>query len=312
MNIEKKIIGKIPKCYAVAPLVYHGKEHLLVSAERKGPCNLYDLRGNEEATLWVEPGGVMTMLQIPGTDGQFLATHEFYSPHDAANARIVVVTPQKDGTWDIRTLMKLPYVHRFGILEQNGTKYFIACTVKSGQDTPKDDWSYPGKVYGALLPDDFSRFDESHPLTMEVIMDGMVKNHGYTKTVKNGVETAVISCDSGVYLFAPPAEPGASWEITKILDEPASDGVLVDLDGDGLDELAVISPFHGDRICIYHEQDGKFIPVYRYEKPAPFAHSIFGGMICGRPSVVIGHREGERNLILFMLSLIHISEPTRH
>lgn len=299
MEVEKKVIGNIPKCYAVAPLFYKGKEHFLVSAERKGRCVLYDADGNDVDTVWTEPGGVMTMVQIPGTDGQFLATQKFFSPHDAADAKIVIVTPVSPGRWEIRTLMDLPYVHRFGILERGGVRYFMACTVKSGQDAPQDDWSYPGKVYAAVLPEDFSCFDETHQLHMDVIMDGLVKNHGFYKIQGNGMDKAIISCESGVYQFVPPKAPGMSWEMDRLLDTPASDAVLVDLDADGAKELAVIAPFHGDSIAIYRQNNGMYEKIYEYEKRAEFSHAIFGGMLGGRPAVVMGHREGEMNLLVF-------------
>lgn len=299
MKIEKRVIGSIPKCYAVAPLFYQGEKHFLVAAERKGRCVLYDLDGNDKDTIWTEPGGVMTMLQIPGTNGQFLSTQKFFSPNDSTEAKIVIVTPIQNGEWEIRTLVDMPFIHRFGILERNGIRYFIACTVKSGQDHSNDDWSYPGKVYAAVLPEDFSKFNDEHQLYMDVIMEGMVKNHGYYKISENDVDKAIISCESGVYKFAPPAEKGGEWEITQLLDTPASDAVLVDLDDDGVDELVVIAPFHGDNISIYREKGGKFEKVYDYEKKAEFSHSIYGGMLGGKPVVVIGHREGERNLLLF-------------
>lgn len=299
MKAEKKIIGRIPKCYAIAPLHYQGRDYFLMAAERKGRCALFDLDGNDCDTVWTEPGGVMTMLQIPGTDGQFLSTQRFFSPHDAADARIIIVTPDGAGHWEQRTLLDIPYIHRFGILERNGARYLVACTVKSGQDHPDGDWSYPGKVYACPLPEDFSVFDEEHQLHMDVIMDHMVKNHGYYKITEDGTDKAVISSDSGVYKLAPPRETNGAWEIEQLLTVPASDAVPVDLDGDGVDELAVIEPFHGDTIRIYRQIDGVYEPVYTYEKKAEFAHSIYGGMLGGRPAVVIGHREGERDLLVF-------------
>jgi len=299
MEVEKKVIGSIPKCYAVAPLFYHGEEHFLVAAERKGRCVLYDLVGNDKDTIWTEPGGVMTMLQIPETDGQFLATQKFFSPHDAAEAKIIIVTPDGKGNWEMRTLLDIPYIHRFGILMRGGVKYLIAGTVKSGQDHSNGDWSYPGKVYAAVLPEDLSVFSDDYQLQMEVIMDGLVKNHGFYKVTEEGMDKVVISCDSGVYIFIPPDAPGKKWEILPLLNTSASDAVLVDLDEDGVDELAVISPFHGDTIRIYRQVDGKFEIAYTYEKKAEFSHSIYGGMLGGKPAVVIGHREGERNLLMF-------------
>lgn len=298
MNAEKKVLAKLTKCYSLALLTYGGKGHFLVAAEKVDRCLLFDLEGHVEDTVWSGPGGVMTMVQVPGTDGQFLATHKFYSPNDSAEAKIVIVTPKGRGDWQVRTLAELPHVHRFDILERNGVRYLIACTLKSGH-AYQDDWSMPGKVYAAVLPEDLSGFDEEHPLHLEVIKDEMLKNHGYYRVEDQGVQTAVISCEGGVYQFIPPERAGGGWEITTLLNTPASDAVLIDLDGDGEKELAVLAPFHGDQISICKRRNGEFVKVYDYGKPAEFTHAIFGGMLCGRPTVVIGHRRGERALLAF-------------
>lgn len=298
MKIEKKVIGNLTKCYSIAPLHYKGRDHILVAAEKVDRCLLFDTDGNLEDTLWTEPGGVMTMVQVPGTDGQFLATQKFYSPNDSKEAKIVIVTPDEEKGWEVRTLVELPFVHRFNIVERNGIHYLIACTLKSGHEF-KDDWSSPGKVYAAVLPQDLSGFDEAHQLKLEVIKDDMRKNHGYYKVEDQGLETSIISSDSGVYQFLPPEHPSESWEIRQLIKEAASDAVLVDFDEDGEKELAVISPFHGDKISIWKKTDGEYKEIYVYDGPAEFNHAIFGGMLCGRPALVIGHREGERNLLAF-------------
>lgn len=298
MKAEKKILGKLEKCYSLAPLHYRGREHFLVAAEKQDKCLLFDQEGRLTDTVWSEPGGVMTMVQVPGTDGQFLATHCFYSPNDSKEAKIVLAEPSREGKWEVRTLVSLPHVHRFDILQRNGTCYLLACTLKSGHEY-KEDWSDPGKVYGAILPKDLSGFDEAKPLELTVLKDGMLKNHGYYKVKEQGEESGLISCDSGVYRFVPPESPKGDWEIRRLLDTAASDGVLVDFDGDGEMELAVLSPFHGERIVIYKKQDGIYEKVYEYEKPAPFAHAIYGGPLCGKPALVVGHRQGERNLLAF-------------
>lgn len=298
MKITKKVIDHLNKCYSIAPLTYQGKEHFLVAAEKTDPCYLFDMDGNKKDTVWTQPGGVMSMVQIPGSDGCFLATHKFYSPNDSKEAKIVIVTPKAEGDWEVRTLVKLPHVHRFDIVSRNGVNYLIACALKSGHEY-KEDWSMPGKVYAAVLPDDLSRFDDDHQLPLTVLKDQMLKNHGYYRVEDNGVMTSIISADCGVFQFIPPADKDGKWEIKTLITDAASDAVLIDLDGDGEKELAVLAPFHGEFIRIYKCIDGAFTQVYQYEKSADFTHAIYGGMLCGKPAVVIGHRKGTRNLIAF-------------
>lgn len=298
MKVEKKVIGNLTKCYSIAPLHYQGTDHLLVAAEKVDRCLLFDLDGNMEDTVWTEPGGTMSMVQVPGTDGQFLATHKFYSPNDSKEAKIVIVTPRGKGDWEVRTLVELPHVHRFDILEKDGVRYLVACALKSGHEF-KEDWSMPGKIYGAVLPEDLSGFNDENQLQLEVIKDGLLKNHGYYKVEIDGEPASVISTDNGVFLLTLPEKAGGEWGVEQLLDTPASDGVLVDLDQDGELELAVMAPFHGPSFSIYKKIDGVYKKVYDYEKSADFTHSLYGGMLCGKPRVVMGHRQGTRDLLSF-------------
>lgn len=298
MKAEKKVLEHLTKCYSVAPLFYKGKEHFLVAAEKEDPCLLFDMEGNKVDTIWEGPGGTMSMVQVPGTDGQFLATHKFYSPNDSKEAVIVLVTPDDTDKWQVRTVAVLPHVHRFDILKRGKVRYLLACTLKSGHEY-KEDWSSPGKVYGAVLPEDLSGICESNPLKFEVIQDGMLKNHGYYRVEENGMDTGLVSFEGGICQFVPPVQPGEKWEVRRLLDTPSSDAVLVDFDEDGEKELAVLSPFHGDCISIYKKTEGSYQKVYEYEKPAEFSHAIFGGSLCTKPALVVGHRQGERNLLCF-------------
>lgn len=298
MEIEKKVLANLSKCYSIAPLKYNNKDHILVAAEKVDRCILFDIEGNKVDTVWSEPGGVMSMIQVPNTNGQFLATHKFYSPNDSKEAKIIIATPLEKGKWEIRTLVDLPHVHRFDIINRNGVNYLIACTLKSGHEY-KEDWSMPGKVYYAVLPDDLSQFNENNQLQLKVVKDNMLKNHGYYKVVENGINFAVISCEEGVFKFLPPKTKEDDWEIEKLIDLPTSDAVLIDIDEDGENELVTIAPFHGEKITIFKKENGQFKEVYKYNRETPFLHSIYGGEVCGKPAVIIGNRQGERNIILF-------------
>lgn len=297
MNVKKTVLAKLNKCYAIAPLFYRGERHFVAASEKSDPCCLFDQRGMLKDVLWTGPGGVMTMVQVPGTDGQLLATAKFYSPDDSLDASLVVVTPKPDGRWDMRTLTPLPHVHRFDILSRNGVNWLIACTVKSGQDAPEGDWSYPGKVYAAVLPEDLSVFDRDRPLEMRVIKDGLHRNHGYTRCMCGGVPSGLIAADEGVFVMTPPEAPEGKWQIKQLLDQATSDALLLDLDGDGLEELCTLSPFHGERVTVWHQGMNGYVPVWTLPEDAPFSHAICGGIIAGIPTFVTGHRAGKKNLM---------------
>lgn len=295
--MEKKVLAKLEKCYSIAPLQYRGEPHILVAAEKQDRCILFDADGNEKATVWEGPGGVMTMAQIPGSDGDFLATHKFYSPNDSKEAKIIVASPNEDGSWSVKTLVDLPFVHRFDILQSGGKNYLIACALKSGHEY-KDDWTNPGKVYVAELPADLTPYNEENQLPLRVLKDNMLKNHGYYKVVENGVESSLVCSENGVFRFFPPVGD-EDWHVETLLDTPASDATMIDLDGDGEMEMAVLSPFHGDTITFYKKKDGAYAPMYTYPEKADFLHAIWSGELEGRPVAVLGHRKGARRLMVF-------------
>lgn len=290
----KQVVCSLEKCYALSTLMFGGEEHLLVAAEKHAPCYLLGSDGTVVDTVWEEPGGVMTMVPVPGREGTFLATHQFYSPNDAKNAKLICAEFCAAGSWRITTIAELPFVHRFDIIEKNGVCYVLACTLKSGHEY-KNDWRFPGKLWAGVLGE-----DPSEPLELAVIKDGLSFNHGYTRYVENGVVSGIVSSEQGVFRVTPPAKSGGEWQIEQLLDQFCSDAVLTDLDGDGVPELFTISPFHGNMIRIWHQNEGgAYEQVYTYPEELPFLHAICNGTVYGLPAVFVGNREGDRLLLCF-------------
>ncbi|MBR0153231.1 MAG: hypothetical protein IJM26_05555 [Lachnospiraceae bacterium] len=300
MKVEKKVISNLNKCYSLSEVTVEGKHCFLVAAEKTDPCYLFAEDGTKLETVWTEPGGVMTMTPVPGTDGQFLATHKFYSPNDSAEAKIIIATRKAADDWEIRTLCHVPFVHRFGILSRGGVNYLIACALKTGHEY-KNDWRFPGACFGAELPKDLSGFDEDHQLEMSPIMDGMLKNHGYAKISHGGHDAALVACEEGSFIFDPPMVRGGEWEVTQVSTVPSSDSILLDLDGDGKPELGCISPFHGNSLTIYHlDEHDNYVPQWKYEAPEKETEMIHATWACemlGRPTWIIGWRKGTKNTI---------------
>ncbi len=299
LQVKKDVVGQLSKCYSLTMLHYQGKDHFLCAAEKVDKCYLISLDGKIEETVWDGPGGVMTMEQVPGTDGQFLATRKFYSPNDSKDASIVIVTPRGKDDWEVRKLCDLPFVHRFDILQAGGKNYLIACALKSGHEY-KEDWRFPGKIFVAELPEDLSGYNEDHQLPLTPIKEGLLKNHGYYRHVEaDGSMSSIVSTDNGVFHVYPPKTAGDQWRVEQLIEDAASDGLLLDLNGDGKEELCTIAPFHGDTINIYEQKDGKFQLAYTYPEKLEFLHAIFGGTIKGKPTWILGHRKGERLLLAF-------------
>ncbi|MGP1576959.1 MAG: hypothetical protein ACTTH7_05655 [Treponema sp.] len=319
MKALKKVIGSLEKCYAVSPLRYDGTEYMLIAAEKENECRLYSMDGQHISTVWNAPGGTMSLVPLKYPDGAFLATHRFYSPNNAADAAIVLAVPEKQETaleavqtctqqmqsqpdpirWQVIPVLHLPFLHRFDMLERNGIRYLIMCTIKS-QHRYTDDWSSGGKVYAGILPDDLTAEQTGgHTLHIGVLKAGLVKNHGYTKDIHKGIETAVICAENGVFRFTPPETQGGAWTIEQLLDTPASDAIFTDLNGDGEKELLVIAPFHGDTVSIYEYSCGAYRCAYTYPEPVEFAHAITAGTVFGTNYIFIGHRKGAQRLLAF-------------
>lgn len=233
----------------------------------------------------------------------------FYSPNDSKEEKIVIAMPDGEGNWEIRMLVKLPFVHRFDILSSGEENYLIACTLKSGHEY-KDDWSHPGKVYAAKLPSDLADFDDSHQLELTVLKDGMLKNHGYYKVTEDGKVSSLVCSENGVFRFFPPETEEGEWREEQLLDIPASDAVMADLDGDKEMELVVLSPFHGDEVSIYKKTEEGYDKVYQYPEKAEFLHAVWSGKLAGKTVVVLGHRKGARRLFALLWTDGHYSFKT--
>lgn len=296
MKIRKIKTHELEKCYALSPLYYNGKEHLLVAAEKVNKCLLFDLDGNLEETVWEGPGGTMSMVQLPGRGGEFLATHQFYSPNDSKNAKIILASPRGKNDWEIKTLVELPFVHRFDILTKDGASYLIACTLKSGHEY-KEDWTSPGKIWVCELPSDLSGINEENQLKLTPIKEGLLKNHGYCRVEEDGNMWAAVAADNGIFKVIPPEEKGGEWTVETMTTDAASDMTFADFDGDGVMEMLVMTPFHGDTIKIYKPVNGQYECVYTFPETYEFAHGIWGASIYGKGMAIIGHRKGKRDLL---------------
>lgn len=308
MNVEKKSIAELNLCYAIGQIKSGNQRSFVVATEKEGECQRFDLDGNYLETIWTQPGGVMTMLQVPNSNGAFLSTHKFYSPNNSKEARLILATPidskgepvktlEEEHTWKITELCEMPFLHRFDILSRAGKSYIIACALKSDHEY-KDDWTHPGKIFVTELPEILGEYDlnQGNPLPFKVIKEGLTKNHGYAKHIYHDVETSLIGSENGVFRITPPADEQDDWQVEKLIDMPTSDVRAIDIDDDGAIEYMTYAPFHGENLYVFKEKDGKLEQIYHHPEAMPFLHSLWAGKLNGESTFIVGNRQGERDL----------------
>lgn len=289
MPIEKRFLASMNRCYAVGHIVVDGQVRLLAATEGEGPCLAWSGPAYDRShVVWDGPGGTMSMVPVPGTNGEFLAVQKFFRMFDWEEAKIVHVRPERDERYAVTDLLALPYIHRFDLLPSNGRLYFIGCTLAAHKDA-KDDWSHPGAIW-------VGEYVGPGPLQVTRLKDGLTRNHGYSRLERHGRASALVTCDQGAFEVVPPPRAGEPWTVSQFMDWPISDIAALDLDGDGELEYATIEPFHGSFFRIYKRAGQTFAKVFEHPEVSEFYHVVLGTTLGGRPAFVGGCRRGRQQL----------------
>lgn len=290
VKITKEVLGYLDSCYACAGIEIDGKGKFLVASEERQSCLMIDEETGVISTVWKDIGGTMSIVPLPGRNGEFLASQNFYPGFNAKESTIVWAA-FRDEKWEVKTLFKLPYIHRFDILESdNGRKYFIGCTLCEYKKS-LDDWSSGGHILVCDMPEDLIQ-----PFNLKSIKRGLIRNHGYYKKRINGLDIGVVTCDSGAYMVKPPNRCDKDWNINQLIDWPVSDLAFVDIDNDGNEELITIESFHGNSFNIYKKRNKVYEKVYCYSGEMEFGHIVWGGRLAGVPTAVGGYRALSKEL----------------
>lgn len=296
MKIEKVFLDEMYRCYSTMSMKLDGELHLFYASEEKGyPVYAYlynDL--SDRKTVWEAAGGVMSMIPLPFTENQFLAIRDFYLKETPSQAKLTWVKYDKETGFTSHDLFHLPYLHRFQLLSVEDRVYLLAATIAEKKEH-KEDWSSPGKIYVAQLPKDLNDSFE-----LEVLVEGLFRNHGCY--LANDHSCAYFASDEGILKVSPPQQANETWKIERILEGRISEMAFSDLDGDGVEEMITIEPFHGNAIYIYKQEANVFKRVYEYPHEIDFAHTLVGTTIRGVNSFVGGIRRV--NSDLFMIQYV--------
>ncbi|MBQ9942627.1 MAG: hypothetical protein IJP03_06450 [Christensenellaceae bacterium] len=291
MKFEKIFRADVNRCYSAGGTVVDGKLKFLLGTELQGAALCVDAQTLKTEEACPGPGGTMSLIPIPGKNGDFLHIHSFFPVFQSAAAGILWTRKTADG-WQTEKLVDLPYVHRFDLFEQEGRIWFIGATLGTTK-MEKDDWSDPGKLWVGLLPE-----APGEEMKLTPVLEGLVKNHGYCHVNWQGKDAALVTCESGVYVVYPPVAGSEEWTFEHIIERPISDVAISDLDGDGEPELLLLEDFHGDKITINKKVDGEYKVVWEYPKTVQFVHVAWGGKLRGKPAFLCGTRRLDGGLFV--------------
>lgn len=228
----------------------------------------------------------MSLIPVPGRVDLLVSVMGLFPPFIGQEAG--VYRHQRQGeSWEVTKMLSLPFAHRCEILHKGGVNYLFTSTVSRNKREPSD-WSRPGEVFLTIL--------SHHPCEpvweAERVFSDLFRNHGMLKTVRAGEEVLCISGAEGIFTLS----PGQASEVTidRLFDREVSEFAFIDINGDGVDELVTIEPFHGDCLNVYRLSSGSWERIY--DAPLSFGHGLSAGWLAGRPVIVAGSRRGEASL----------------
>lgn len=294
MKIHKKVLDTMERCYAASSLEVDGRLYAVLASEAiNGPCYAYTGEDfSQKEIIWKNAGGTMSLLHIPGTNGEFIAVQRFFPGFKSEDAKLVWGKRDPQVGWVVKDLASLPFIHRFDLFRIEDDIYILAATL-CGSKKEREDWSDPGKIYVGKLPTAPESGVEFVP-----ILEKLYKNHGYCKGNYEGREAGYVTCDGGIYVIQPPLEKNGEWKTSLLMDCPVGDVAICDLDGDGADEMTTIEPFHGDKFLVRKKVGEEYQTLYTYNKGVQFAHSVTACTLRGKPSVVCGVRRGDGDIFI--------------
>ena len=276
----------LPAVYTAAAFTCDGRWCIGAGSEKKHPAFLLEFGDGRSARIEKVadgPGGMMSLVPVPGAARRLVSVMGLFPPFIGREAGVFLHTCSPGGAWETRPVIALPFAHRCEVVRRQGENHLFVSTVSRHKEDPAD-WSQPGELHVARIPE-----SAEEPWQTRVLKSGLLRHHGMLKTCFDGEELLAVSSAEGIFGFQPEATAGDGWKETRLFDREVSEFGFMDLDGDGMDELATIEPFHGNALNIY-KRNAVAVWERRYSSPLAFGHGLSVGRIGGRPVVVVGNR----------------------
>ena len=284
--MNKKKILEIKSVYTANAFKVDGRTCVGAGSETTPAVYVQDLASGESSLVDGCPGGVMSFVPVPGHPDLFYSIMGLFPPFVGADAGVFMHRRKENG-WETVKAMALPFAHRCDILEKDGRSYVFAASCSKFKENPAD-WSLSGELY--VIPLDADGL-AGEP---ELVYNKIWRHHGMLKACIEGEETILFSGAEGIFYMV---LADGKWSVKQFFDHEVSEFALIDLDGDGVDELVTIEPFHGNTLNVYDCQDGQWVKLFTDE--LWFGHGLSAGMFKGEPVFVVGNRRGPLTLNMY-------------
>jgi hypothetical protein len=293
MQFVRHALARLNMPYPLGTISLHGVRCVVAATEDSGPILLARPPFQEAREMVDGPGGCMALVEDENRPGELFAIMGCFLGYKFQTGGIYAIRPTGrpagPDAWTSERILELPFAHRIAFVERAGTRWLVAARLAADKRDPSD-WSQPGSLSASRVP---RRAGEKWELAP--ILEGIHRHHGMLLSRFMGKPSLMVSGTEG--LFATDlSHDGGAWTFEKVLSQEISEIALVDVDGDGADELVTIEPFHGNALRIYRQEAGRWQKVW--EGALEFGHCLWAGTLGGVPSIMASSRAGSRDLLL--------------
>ncbi len=301
MKIKKRTLANIERVYSIS-VVPNSKigdwPAFLAGSEADGPLLYFEPPNYEPIVIADNPGGFISLWAFEQSGSNYVvAATDFKPGFKAENCRIIVYPLAPDQRGQSFEVGRLPYTHRVAVIDVAGKKCFLGSTLCSAKAF-KYDWTQPGGIHLALIPD---QLDTQYQFKQ--IVTGLNKNHGmdFARLKKSDRGGFLLSAMEGLFFMKIPENVDSNWELETIAQGEHSDAFAYDWDQTGQPQIFSISPFHGNTVTIYRQDQSGWKPTIITDDLS-FGHVLWAGQLLGQPGLLIAGRDGDKELRLYRKS----------
>ena len=171
--LHKEKILDLPFVYTVNSFVFDNRLYIAAGSEKEFPAYIYEKGSNNLQKITDGPGGMMSLVHLPGSDIDFFSVMGLFPPFIGSDAGVFFHRRILKG-WSTEKVLSLPFAHRCEIVQHEGRNHLFVASVSRFKADPSD-WTKPGELHHITTPD-----LTDGELKTEILVNNLYRNHGMT------------------------------------------------------------------------------------------------------------------------------------